>query len=191
MRSPQFRLLFLIEVVAGLALGFAGIRLASNEPGVQSILADPFFVSRWTAFVNPFVASLSVAGLLVILWERLAHRSDSPLWGIGRVTWAATGAFVLAHAGRDLLREWIRTNSTPGAKVDLKVWLSNWLVHGTSGAITSLVIAIWITYAVLRIRSPVAADSREWSGRIFGIAIVSWSTSLHVLWYANVRGWIR
>lgn len=186
-RAPRFGIGFLAEIVCGVALGFAAVRWASGSQTVQAMRGSNLLVSRITTFVNPFVSLTALSGLVAVALEVLLRRRPA-VFGIGRWTWAATGAFVVVHFLRDFVRWRIpfaqaRVNSPLDT---FHEWLGSWLLGGTSGAITSTIVGVWIAYSLAGYHRDVAPDGREWLGRLFGIAVVLWSISLHVLWYFDV-----
>ncbi len=187
MPRPRMRLSFLIEIVAGLALGFGGIRYAHSDRGEMGALNLSYLGSGLGHYINPFVCTLSVCGLAAIVVERLAGKTPET-FGLGRWTWALCGAFVLSFGLHTLKRLWVQDPNLAWAGVD--EWLRDWITNGTKGAITSLIMALWAVYWIGRRPRVVPADGREWTGRIFGVLVVAWSMFLNVVQFLQHRGWL-
>jgi hypothetical protein len=181
--------LFLVEIVAACAVGFAALRWACRDIELESILSGgPYLEVCLTTFFHPFIAFLAVTNLFGMMCERFRPGQASSPWGLGRLTWTISGAFILVHGGFSCLTYWISADVSGGKDFVFAAWTKAWLMRGTNGTITLVLIALWVTYALMGRGSRRSSDWRERSGVAFGVAIIACSLLYQLVWWYRQKG---
>ncbi len=168
------RIVYLLELVGGMALGSALVRWRIGEG--QSF-------NEWFTYNHPswqfdelvfsLLAGIAVVECTGLLIESVRHRGP-PHWGIGRRVWAVVGISTLlgnAWSGLwDILACRVSEGSFPTVSRCMSDLVDHLFVYVEQLAWVplGLCIAAWLGRWT---RDP-RPDGREWAGRVFGVVMI-------------------
>ena len=179
------RIGYILELVVAIGVGLGLARHRLTDPD----LAYSFGVLSWfVSFeigADAFFAGVGLVGGLAVLVERLRGRSPSP-WGPGRRVWFLVASYLLIILIDRIL-------GTVMSRLFMDAYfsssISDEIVSGMRGeygeflfpSMAWFLLALGLTSLTDHARRNLAADSRDWGGRLFAALLVSTWLGLRVL----------
>jgi hypothetical protein len=178
----RFRPGLLIEPILALAAGFGLVYAVVADPIPRPVFIDILSV-RLGYLVEPFLTGLALVGGLGVALEALRRRSPRG-WGWGRWAWSVAGLYLAfeaaATAAQRAARPLLGRGKMPSRAEFAHAVLLSWDFAFTK-TVGLLLVALWASARLTRRRDEETPDAREWAGRVFAVAAVTWTIFLRLL----------
>jgi hypothetical protein len=147
-------------LIFAVGVGLVLVRSSLESERFERVNNDQIVVEIGSQFLVGY--AVTAAALLIV--ERVRRPPAADAWGPGRWTIALSGLYVAGSIINFALinRYWWRLTGP-------KYW-----GEGLHFELPPLVAALWITLGLARRAKPDRADFREWSGRAFGVTVLTW-----------------
>lgn len=165
----RFSVLFVAEVVACAAIGFAAARAAANVGAYYVVFVSPTEKALRLVYLTFFQGFGRAMGALVLI-ER--WRGKGTPWGIGR--WML--AYLALGTPLSVLMQMREVDGFSSGvwSFDASAWL-DWLTFVGERDVAPLAVAwaIWPMVGRRGERPACVRDAREWAGRLVGAALLA------------------
>ena len=184
----RIRLTNIMELVAGLAVGLAFARFDYTDGLVHS---EPILMYYNDLLVDVLAGVAAVAGVGLGV-EATRSRGRGRPWGVGRWIWALSAiSLVVCGAGTAITQSISQYTEYNQIKFGhfLIVVTFRVAVGSSTSNLVAFLVAFLITRMATRWPRDVAADYREWSGRVFGVLLIVWRAVIYVYALMHPDDW--